>query len=696
MKNISNIILSLTFIIFTGVVKSQGYHYYSTNSITPITLAEDSTSIIVIFQDSCAYKNDSARFIHPSIIELNIDKEEDTTYTKLVFDSKIYNIETWLADTFNLNINNDLVTYSYGMVDDSGYAFNPINEVLFALKDRVSYDDLKYYINLYSADSVELIEDMFVIRTNNIEDAFELSEALFLSDSVLFSHPNSYIDIDFSSDPYYPDQFNLNNTGQNVRGVIGVNDIDIDAPEAWAITKGSSIIRVCIIDVGVEEHEDIANLIDGYTPGLGTNGKPAGGGYHGQNCAGIVAATHNDLGGRGVSPNVTIASITISKKNGNQKNIKKICKGINYGWKELKCDVMNMSWGLQSGADWNDAMNNAIQNARLKGRTVNGVPKGTIVVAATGNDGGSNPGHVSFPATANGVIGVGNIGSDGVIWTSSSWGGPTTSGGEVYVDLVAPSGHGVSTTKLNDEYDIAFNGTSAAAPQVAAVAALLLSVDNELEEEEVMCRLQITSTDVGPLGYENVYGFGIVNAHYAIAINNMNIFNENIRGVQKYSTKHIMSAGPNCILENTANVELKAGDKIVLNPGFYAKAGAYLSLKITTTGPCGEGSTGAGPYRLNTHSDIKPQVNAIKNNTEEQLFNLYPNPTSGKLIVEGLEKEIKKIHICNMLGSIVYSELCNENYTKLNIDFSNFPQGVYMIEIEKDNGEYYRYNIVKF
>jgi len=66
----------------------------------------------------------------------------------------------------------------------------------------------------------------------------------------------------------------------------------------------------------------------------------------------------------------------------------------------------------------------------------------------------------------------------------------------------------------NYMYD--FGGTSAACPQVAGVVALMLSVDSSLTENQVNIILQETAGDMGTPGFDDTFGYGLVNAYAAV------------------------------------------------------------------------------------------------------------------------------------------------------------------------------------
>jgi serine protease len=76
---------------------------------------------------------------------------------------------------------------------------------------------------------------------------------------------------------------------------------------------------------------------------------------------------------------------------------------------------------------------------------------------------------------------------------------------------------GVNVTLLiiGLDYDL-FSGTSASAPHVAGVAALVLSANPDLSNREVRRILDGTAIDLGEPGRDNVFGWGLVDAYNAV------------------------------------------------------------------------------------------------------------------------------------------------------------------------------------
>jgi type VII secretion-associated serine protease mycosin len=131
-----------------------------------------------------------------------------------------------------------------------------------------------------------------------------------------------------------------------------------------------------------------------------------------------------------------------------------------------------------------------------------------VVVAAAGNrfDSG-NP--TPYPAAYPGVIGVGAIGPDGKRLPGSQVGD--------YVDIVAP-GSQIVASALPRGYAV-MEGTSFAAPFVAATAALLRQYRPELSAVDVAARLTATADPAPGTHHGGEYGAGVLNPYRALTDN---------------------------------------------------------------------------------------------------------------------------------------------------------------------------------
>ncbi len=418
-------------------------------------------------------------------------------------------------------------------------------EILLQPKPGVPIEKILKFIDNKAKVEQKTEYNTFVLETPYWNKLLEFSNRIYESGLVNYCHPNFIAPIEKTTDPLYSEQYYLNNTGQ----FGGTAGIDINAPEAWNITTGSSTIRVAVIDDGVETHEELTGrVLQGFTPQASVNNPythgapnandpPSQYNYHfghGECCAGIIAASHNTIGIRGVAPNVQIVPVNIFNDwfindttiNGLTyyyvdfaEDANDIASAIDSAWNQGQADVLSNSWGYRTNPDslnLIDADNiiAAIGRARTQGR--NGL--GSIVVFASGNENEYFTG-ITFPANVAGVITVGAIDRNGNIWNYSSR-GPE-------MDLVAPSGAlGTGDVRTIDRMGTAgfetgnyindFGGTSAACPQVSGVAALMLSVNPILTEAEVRTTLQQTATDMGATDFDNTFGYGRVNAYDAV------------------------------------------------------------------------------------------------------------------------------------------------------------------------------------
>jgi subtilisin family serine protease len=159
------------------------------------------------------------------------------------------------------------------------------------------------------------------------------------SGGVAYAEPNWYrFAASVPNDSVFGRQWGLNNTAQLLRGVKGVRDADIDAPEAWNMTTGSRAVIVGVIDSGLlYDHPDLAENVWS-NPGETGGGKETNGadddgdGYvddvhgwdfldndsdpydewdmHGSHVAGTIGAVGNNARGvTGVSQQVSLMPV---------------------------------------------------------------------------------------------------------------------------------------------------------------------------------------------------------------------------------------------------------------------------------------------------------------------------------------------------------------------------------------------------
>ncbi|RZS95389.1 S8 family serine peptidase [Cecembia calidifontis] len=321
-----------------------------------------------------------------------------------------------------------------------------------------------------------------------------------------------------TNDPLFAQQWHLNNTGQ-AGGTVGN---DIRACQAWNITTGCANIVVAVLDHGLEfNHPDFNNIspISFDTE----NGTPPSvvRGNHGVAVAGVIGATRNNtLGVSGVSPDVQLMSISNNLVLAPLLS-QRLANGINFAWQNGAA-IINNSWG-SNAIEQQGLINDAINNAVTQGR--GGL--GTIVICITHNQSTSS---IAFPSNNPQTIAVGAINRTPSRASFSNYG--------TGIDVVAP-GVSISTTDRqgalgynqtagpNGDYT-SVDGTSFAAPQVAGIAALILSVNPALTLQQVRNAIESSTDKVGNYTYtlgageqpnltwNNQMGYGRVNAFRAL------------------------------------------------------------------------------------------------------------------------------------------------------------------------------------
>jgi hypothetical protein len=144
---------------------------------------------------------------------------------------------------------------------------------------------------------------------------------------------------------------------------------------------------------------------------------------------------------------------------------------------------------------------------------------GVVLVASSGNDGFTD--FLCYPASDDLVIAVGASDMRGDITNYSNYGvgiDLTAPGGDTSADLDGDGyGDGIlqETMKKGTWGYFFYQGTSMASPHVAGAAALLIS-KGLVEPEEIRQALELSADDMGDVGPDEEYGYGLLNVDAAI------------------------------------------------------------------------------------------------------------------------------------------------------------------------------------
>lgn len=314
-----------------------------------------------------------------------------------------------------------------------------------------------------------------VIRVKN-ERALEVLSQLANNPNVAFAELNYIASVDYSpNDPQFPYQLYLP---------------FMNTPEAWDVTKGSSTVKVAVLDTGIlTNNTDLKNLnLSGYNI-VDSNSDYVDEHGHGTAVTSVVAAKmDNSFGFAGIAPDSSFMMVKVIGADGSG-TYSDMIQGIEYAT-DHGADVINMSIGGRADSE---ALKLAVDYA---------VNRGTTIVAAAGNEGTTT---VSFPAAYSNVVGVGAVDTSGRRMSFSNTGSGLT--------VVAGGSAMVAT---GTDYISSATGTSFAAPYVSGLVALLYSADSSMSPDKVVDILGQTSVDLGSSGYDTTYGYGLVDMGAAV------------------------------------------------------------------------------------------------------------------------------------------------------------------------------------
>ena len=366
-----------------------------------------------------------------------------------------------------------------------------------------------------------------------------------------FAGQCSALTADDAIDTFYGCQWHLNNTGQFPGGAIH----DINVEEVWQAGNTGAGVSIAIVDTGLHfEHPDLNDNVD-RTRNFDYLSMEYEGAYthlpfhdsHGTAVAGLIAAEHNDIGVRGVAPGATIYNHNYLDS---YQTLAEEADAMTRD--RVTTHISSNSWGPgdngtpePSPSTWDMAIETGLREGD-EGR-------GISYVFAAGN--GSNPhthdnSNLDGYANFYGVTAVCAIDHNDVrssysepganLWVCAPSSGAdppditTTDVGGTFAFFGDEAGSGYWPGLYTDT----FGGTSAAAPIVSGVVALMRSANPALTWRDVKLILAASArendladsgwergalrygSDTGYYWFNHQYGFGAVDAGAAVALAN--------------------------------------------------------------------------------------------------------------------------------------------------------------------------------
>lgn len=558
-------------------------------------------------------------------------------------------------------------------------------------------------------------------------------------------------------------------------GLMNIPSYGIFAEDAWDTQVGQTHTKVGIFDYGIDwMHQDF-----GYGTPSGT--KVIGGwdfdanispfeqnpfdinvNPHGTMCAGIIGALRNN--NEGISNyNGGIAGIA----GGDVQAGNTGCQLFSMGIGTLN-EVTDLMWhsvaaaAIVEGAVWspnfgyglhiqNHSWATPTSSATLLNAVKTCFRNGCLLVAASGNDFSNG---VFYPACYSDpfVLKVGASNGDGVRPDFSTYGNE--------LDVIAPGTADIyKSTYPFDTYN-SEDGTSAAAPHAAGVAALLHSehytgngYPNNLAPEDYEYILQVSVTDIPPVGYDADTGHGRINAKKALDMVSLPLHHvEHLGGVLTNSTQSVTEDLVILVSENINGVA--AGyyyvDRYVINntfidvldpsktilavwprysssisSGYTASINDYTyysynydidqnQISFQTMSVTWKIKYAPGSVQLinkwipGPPDDLKNYYSVlVENNIEVGLntpdnkaaFKIYPNPAADKikLELEPGQQEQGTIELIDLSGRSVFKARLDETNAEnaiFEVDIASLESGVYVCKLILGDKEY-QHKIVK-
>ncbi len=714
---------------------NQQYYYYYEGTKKYLTPSKeelyvsfkpqtDSLSIINIIKSKNLSKIRDLQFINNSSICLKTaqDQSLSNNLDKLLMSEEIESAyPVFLDKNLRIFLNN---TFIYKKTD---------------ISNQLTLDS---YFNKYNVSEVQTFNygndnKIILAKVGKGHNVLELINVLYENNLIQYSEPNftfeminSVVDEKYNSiskkisDPISEDCY------PNDPGYCDGEQWYIDvtrAREAYDITTGNPEIIIVDIDAGFQlNHQEFTNpnkFVGGYDAYNNDNSPYPLDQYdnHGTHTAGIIAAkTNNGDGIASVGFNIKFMPIKIFRSTlggGGIINSESVLRASDHlinlqqSYKD-KIYAINNSWQYPYG--YNQSVLEALQPLRQAFR--NG--KGATIVFSSGNDGSD---IVPFPANSLNCIVVGGLSVLFQRWAQANYG--------PLLDLVAPCNFITTTDGLEEEDYVYSHGTSVAAPMVSAAIGLMASKNptfsNDYYESVLLTYgvLKVSGYSFGnhsgyPYGtWNNEMGYGTLDCFSAVnqivpenVLIPSQIYSNGVHDIN--ATGYILApsdiGGYVSVLAN-ALVTFRAGDSIILKPGFSVTSGSLPNFRayiqefenlpkninfgydFVYKGKSRE--TEKQPIHLNP---VKKSIKELTKETHdlkeinEYSSSSYPNPFNPTTLISyDLPKSANvKISIYDILGkevAVLVDEYKSSGSYTVKFDGSNFSSGWYFYKIIAGN-----------
>lgn len=650
------------------ITKTGTYYYifnYHNPSVPPVkhpvTFEEE---FFVIFFDSIKYT------LHIDTATVSTEKEFDYLFGPSCYYNKRYYDQGLLPNILYKENDDFQKTYDYLTSPEYVYDVEPmLDGPLFALSNGFFYlvdertDSVafrkyceKIGVTMYSYQQLEDYDFDTTIQftgaitlskeskfKNVIAAANDLYEKGFIKYYYLIraNYLKEYTgDIFWCS---YPSKTSLSLTEQDKTW----NTDASNAPLAWQITKGNPNITIAVIDkcfdiahekfvgcnlkTAYDADNDCIYNYDNVNPNFEDD-------EHGTHVAGIIFSKHDGTENYGVAPNISFLPIKIEQLGEHQNDFSHFIRAIEYAVNN-GADVISISAYMPG--EYSTTVVDSLNSALNRGR--NG--KGCIIVMCAGNDGESSCNYnTNMPLTfpQNAVPNLLTVAScerttenNQIMYNIQSRSGNN-------IDITAPGENIYSTIPVREEHNNRYrrkSGTSMAAPHVAGVAALMLSVNPNLTRQQVCDIIEQTAVKIDSVNYPyttdpshpngswNQYlGYGLVDAYAAVKAARDSIFADlHIRdneadslGIEPSNSPVYWNSPDICILDKDSHSE-------IISVSSYPKDTCSVAVNIQNISSKPSGNLDERLYLTWKRTTLAAQTEPLRSKYESNFGRITPN-----------------------------------------------------------------------